>query len=208
MMTLASAEHKSIKIWTSVWISRLYQHSAWLIAVSTSWIRLFESEWPKWLSILTSCELSVKCFTVTGVITRQLETQCRKSWAIDMTCLCFWSDGVGRSADIASSSESPHSTLATRSGMSTLFSTRYSGVGGHAILSRTVMSSARIFCAHLNTWWVLLWVVSSTGDGSGALVISVATTTASTAWPVDTSFEKMISVTILLCGCQNDSLSP
>ena len=67
------------------------------------------------------------------------------------------------------------------------------------------MSSARIICAHLGN---LVIAVSSTCGGSVALVISVATTTASTAWPFNTPFEKMIAVSVLLCGCQNDSLSP
>ena len=136
------------------------------IDVSTSWIRLFDSEWPKWLSISTSCELLVRCLTVRGnttclgVFTLPPETQCSRSWAIDMTCRWFLSDSFNLSAEIVPSLSYLHSIhakrLYTRSGMLTLFYIRSSAVGCHGILFQTAINSALIICAHLNTWFVFL----------------------------------------------------
>ena len=86
-------------------------------------MRLFDSERPKWLNISTSCELLVKCLTLSrsttclGVFTRPFVTKCRRSSAIHMTCLCFWSDSVGRHLNMHTapmSADCTHSTHASR----------------------------------------------------------------------------------------------
>ena len=79
MMTLAFTEHKSIRIWTSVWISRLYQHSAWLVG-----IYIF-----KWKNIA----IFWKCVYLARAETSNIEICSIFKWRF-FFCLFFYSMGV------------------------------------------------------------------------------------------------------------------